>query len=207
MYLRKADTLCLMRTMIFLSLMFVGLLAGAQVQQRTALRKSPAVSKSRPECSKGSICFSGEVQDGQEFRRSLNAELDFVLRLPGGIDVVPTQSKRTCELSAWVANPPLRAHHDTEIDAGYDWTSEMEVQASRREFLFPTNCVDYKRLYDLSQADAEKYFANLTLLAKGQGRLWITDFKITASQTRPTPENGVVQWIKFRAEIKLPEPK
>jgi hypothetical protein len=203
----ETGTLCLMR-LIVLCLMYVSVLAGSQVQQGTAPRKSPAASKSKPECSQGSICFSGEVQDGQEFRRSLNAELDFVLRLPGGIDVVTTQSTRTCELASWVANPPLRAHHDTEIDAGYDWTAELEVRTSPREFRFPTNCADYKRLYDLSEsADADKYFANLTLLAKGQGRLWITDFRITPSQRSSPPGNGVVQWIKFSAEIKLPKTK
>jgi hypothetical protein len=201
----KAATLCLMRMTALLSLMLVGQLGGAQVQQRTAPRKSPAASKSKPECAQGSICFSGEVQDGQEFRRSLSADLDFVLRLPGGIDVLPTQSKRTCELSAWVANPPLMAHHDTEIDAEYDWTAEMKVQTSPREFRFPTNCADYKRLYDLSQGDdADKYFANLTLLAKGKGRLWITDFRSPLRRLRRPLKTVLVSGSSLASKSNFP---
>jgi hypothetical protein len=195
-----------MRMIAQFSLLLVGLLAGAQVQQGTAPRKSRAASEPNPQCSQGSICFSGEVQEGKEFRKNLSAELDFVVRLPGGIDILPRQHMEACELSAWVANPPLMAHHDTEIDAGYDWTAEMEIQASQREFRFPTNCADYKRLYELSQTDADKYFANLTMLAKGQGRLWITDSKITPSQSAPTRRNGTVEWIKFTVEIALPKP-
>ena len=117
---------------------------------------------------------------------------------------MPGQRETRCELSAWVANPPLRAHYDTEIDAAYDWTAEQEVQMSPREFRFVTNCADYERLYELSQTDAEKYLANLTLLAKGEGRLWITDSRITHSHGVVSPENVAVEWMKFSVEIKLP---
>jgi hypothetical protein len=164
------------------------------------------VPVTKPECVQGSICFSGEVREGQEFRKSLSPDLDFVLRLPGGIDIVPKPRELTCDLSAWVANPPLMAHHDTEIDAAYDWTAEQEVQTSPREFRFPTNCADYERLRDLSQTDPKKYFANLTSLAKGQGRLWITDSRVTHSHSAVGPENGSVEWMKFSVEIKLPNP-
>ena len=99
------------------------------------------------------------------------------------------------------------AHHDTEIDAAYDWTAEQEVQTSPREFRFPTNCADYERLYQLSQTDAEKYFDNLTSLAKGEGRLWITDARVTHSHGVVGRENGAVEWMKFTVELKLPAPK
>ena len=99
------------------------------------------------------------------------------------------------------------AHHDTEIDAAYNWTAEQEVRTSPREFRLPTNCPDYEHLHNLSQTDATKYLASLTLLAKGRGRLWIVDSRITPSQTTPVPENGAVQWIKFSVEIELPSPK
>jgi hypothetical protein len=187
--------------------LLIGILAHAQTQITTSPRKTRVPPNSKPECAQGSICFSGEVEDGHEFRKHLSPTLDFVVRLPGGIDIVPAQGKRPCELSAWVANPPLMAHHDTEIDAGYEWTAEMEVHTSPRKFRFPTNCADYKRLYDLSQNDAENYFAKLNALAKGEGRLWITESRITPSQTTPIPDNGSVEWIKFSVEIRLPKPK
>jgi hypothetical protein len=191
-----------MRRLAIFALVLFCALATAQSQKKMARRKVPGAAK--PECAQGSICFSGEVREGQEFRRSVNADLDFLLRLPGGFDVVPRQRETRCELSAWVANPPLRAHHDTEIDAAYDWTAEQEVQTSPREFRFVTNCADYERLYELSQTDAEKYLANLTLLAKGEGRLWITDSRITHSHGVVSSENGAVEWMKFSVEIKLP---
>jgi hypothetical protein len=131
-----------------------------------------------------------------------------VLRLPGGFDVVPNQpATTTCKLSLSVANPPLRAHNDTEIDAAYDWTAEQEVETSPRDFRFPTNCADYERLYRLLQSDPEKYVANLSSLAKGQGRLWITDSRVTHPHGDISSENGAVEWMKFTVEIKLPPPK
>jgi hypothetical protein len=193
-----------MLRMALLSIVLVGALANAQSQNKTPRK---VLVKAKPECVQGSICFSGEVREGEEFRKHLGPALDFVFRLPGGFDIVPGQREATCELSAWVANPPLRGHSDTEIDAAYDWTAEQEVQTSPREFRFPTNCADLERLYGLSQTDAEKYFANLTSLAKGQGRLWITDSRVTHSHGTISTENGAVEWMKFSVEIKLPNPK
>ena len=195
-----------MSKVMILSFALVGVFAFAQTS-----KKMPRVRPGRakpPQCAQGSICFSGEVREGQEYRRSVSDNLDFVLNLPGGFDVVPTQpGAAACKLSAWVANPPLMAHHDTEIDAAYDWTAEQEVQTSPREFRFPTNCADYERLYQLSQTDAEKYLDNLRSLAKGEGRLWITDSRVTHSHGVVGRENGAVEWMKFTVELKLPAPK
>jgi hypothetical protein len=80
------------------------------------------------------------------------------------------------------------------------------VQESPREFLFVTNCADFQTLYDLSQTDAGKYLANLELLAKGRGRLWITDSTVTPSHGGVSPENGAIEWIRFSVEIKPPNP-
>jgi hypothetical protein len=109
-----------------------------------------------------------------------------------------------CDPQLWVANPPFMAHHDTEIDAAYDWTAEQEVETSPREFRFFTNCEDYLILSALSQADAEKYLAKLESLAKGHGRLWITDSKVTHSHDSVVQGNGAVELIRFSVEITLP---
>ena len=122
---------------VIFSFALVGFVAFAQSTNKMP-RARPGEAKP-PQCGQGSICFSGEVREGQEFRRPVSANLEFVLRLPGGFDIVPTQPGAvTCKLSSWVANPPLRAHHATEIDAAYDWTAEQEVQTSPRDFRFPT---------------------------------------------------------------------
>lgn len=180
-------------------------LACALTSGQTVLKKPRRVSvPAKPECAPGAI-FSGEIRDGQEFRRNLNSDLVFVLRLPGGIDVVPIRHM-SCRLSAWVANPPLRAHHETEIDAAYDWTAEQEVETSPRKFRFVTDCDEFRRLYDFSNQDGGEYFANLKLLAKGEGRLWITDSRVTHAHGSVSPQNGAIEWMRFTVEIKLPKP-
>ncbi|MEO8596244.1 MAG: hypothetical protein ABI759_23195 [Candidatus Solibacter sp.] len=177
-------------------------LAGAQGQKKSTAKKvAGAVAQ---ECARGAICFSGEVRDGQQFHKDLNAELQFVLKLPGGIDVVSKRADTSCQLSSWVANPPLRAHHDTEIDAAYDWTAEQEVARSLREFRFAINCDDFDRLVSLSETSALAYFDNLERLAKGQGRLWITGSRVTHAHGAVSGENGAVEWMSFSVEIRLP---
>src|ERR1700732_1206060 len=139
-----------MRKLALLSFLFLGAFASAQNQKKVA-RKVPGEAK--PECAQGSICFSGEAGEGQEFGEDLNSDLDFVLGLPGGFAIVLKHAAASCNNLFWVANPPFMAHHDTEIDAAYDWTAEQEVQTSPREFRFATSCTGYQTLYDLSQTD------------------------------------------------------
>jgi len=71
----------------------------------TAPRKLP---DRKPACDAGSICFSGEVFNGKEFRHSINASLDFVLEPVWNIAVVPRQSEGDCKEFASVVNGPYR---------------------------------------------------------------------------------------------------
>jgi hypothetical protein len=178
--------------------------ASLGITMRRTPHKVPGPNK--PECSPGAICFSGEVGNDEEFRKDLNADLTFLLKLPGGIDLIFRHPQGTCTLSTWIANPPFMAHHETEIDAAYEWTAEQEVQVSPREFRFAMNCADYERLYALPEKDAEQYSAQLGSLAKGRGRLWITDSKLTHSHGRVNEVKGTILWMKFSVEIKLPSP-
>ena len=191
-----------MRNLVLLNLLAWVVCVGAQGPTKAPAR---AAGTAKPECAPGAICFSGEVREGHEFRKQLSPDLDFVVALPGGIDVVSRQGDAGCKLSAWVANPPLHAHHETEIDAGYDWTAEQEVQASPREFRFVTNCADFQSLFALSQGDAQQYFARRESLAKGQGRFWITSAKITHSHGSISKKNGAIVRMKFNVEIRLPD--
>lgn len=173
-----------------------------------AQRKRPAIA--RPECAKGAICFSGEVAEGKEFRKALTADLEFVLTLPGGIDIVPTHPDSACQLSQWIANPPLMAHHATEIDAAYDWKAEYEVAASPREFQIVQNCREFQSLYNPvygqpANQDADKYFEVLNTV-KSKGRLWITDSRVTHSHDSVVQGNGAIEWLKFSVEIVLDRP-
>jgi hypothetical protein len=193
------------RKVAILSLMFIAALA-ASGQSEKKLPKRKLSEAAKPECAQGSICFSGEVREGEEFRKDIRADLEFVLRLPGSFQVQITHAEPNCKALFWVADPPFHAHSQTEIDAAYDWTAEQEVGTSPREFRFATNCADYQTLYDLLQTDAEKYVANFKSLAKGQGRLWITDSRVTHSHGYVSSENGAIEWMKFSVEIKLPNP-
>ena len=194
-----------MQKLAMLSLMFFSAFGGSAQNEKKMPRKVPGASK--PECTQGSICFSGEVREGQEFRKDLNEDLGFRALLPGGFTIVLRKAEVSCNDLFWIANPPFRAHHDTEIDAQYDWTAEQEVETSPRQFRFATNCSDYRTLYHLSEVDVEKYVANLESLANGQGRLWITDSRVTHSHGVVSREQGAIEWMKFSVEIKLPNRK
>src|SRR5207253_5119893 len=133
------------------------------------------------ECAQGSICFSGEIREGQTFRKDLSADLELVFGLPGEFQVEIKHAEAGCKQLFWVADPPFHAHRLTEIDAQYDWTAEQEVETSPREFRFATSCETYRTLFDLLQTDAGKFVANFESLANGEGRLWITEWRVTHS--------------------------
>jgi hypothetical protein len=73
----KSRAMC--KAGILLLLLWCAWTADAQ-GVRTMPPKLPPTNK--PVCSQGAICFSGEVSAGEEFRKELNSQLDFVLK-PG----------------------------------------------------------------------------------------------------------------------------
>jgi hypothetical protein len=184
-------------------LVFLGVAVGTAQDQQRMPRKVPGTSK--PECARGSICFSGQVREGETFRKELNADLDFVIGLPGGFQVTIRHADRECNRTSWVANPPFRVHKQTEIDAQYDWTAEQEIESSPRDFRFATTCAAIQRLFELHETDPGKFVADFNSLANGEGRLWITDGRATHSHGASSMEQGAVEWIKFNVEIKLPK--
>jgi hypothetical protein len=197
----------------------VSLLAGALLTNAQSIgvarRKTPGASK--PECSAGAICFSGEVSRGQEFRGALNADLEFVLQNGWTIAIVPTKPEGDCQEFASVVNPPYRAHRDIYIDTSYGWTAKQETSASPREFSFVTNCADLQteteRLdivlwpYTATREKAENAMAKLGTSPLGKGRLWITDSKISHAGDTAEDKSGTIEWMKFSVEIRLPASK
>jgi hypothetical protein len=161
----------------------------------------------KPECRSGAICFSGEVSEGQEFRKTLNAELEFVLAGGFGIAIAPKRPEGDCQEFASVVNSPYRAHRALDIDTSYGWTAEDEVSWSPREFRFVTNCTDLRTESDRLSivlwpyyATPQKYeeaMAKLGTSPLGKGRLWITDSRIKLDK---------IEWMKFSVEIVLPRP-
>jgi hypothetical protein len=193
----------MMQPLPILALMSFAAASAAAQSEMKMQRKKPAAST--PECVRGAVCFSGEVREGETFRRDINDKLEFVIGLPGGFRVGVKGVDEDCRKFSWVADTPFRAHRQTEIDAQYDWTAEQEVETSPREFRFGTNCAAYRALYDLLQTDAGKFVDNLPVLANGEGRLWITASRVTHSHGLNGKEQGAVEWIKFSVEIKLPK--
>jgi hypothetical protein len=133
-----SDMLRLMQKLAVLSLILFGTVVVTAQSEKKMRRKVPGASK--PECAQGSICFSGEIGEGQRSRKDVNADLEFVLGLPGGFQVEITRAEASCKQLFCVAAPPFHAHRSTEIDAQYDWTAEQEVETSPREFRFATSC-------------------------------------------------------------------
>lgn len=193
-------------------LFFLSALAGGAQSGGRTLRKVPGAAK--PECARSAICFSGEVQEGKEFRRTINDDLDFVLTGGGGIAIVPRHpDDKNCSEFARVVTGPQRAHNDLEFDAAYDWTAEQEVETSPREFNFVTSCAEYRTAWALLQnllwpeGDTTKLkeaSARFGVLPTGKGRVWITDSKVTHSHDGIVPGHGVIEWMKFSVEINLP---
>ena len=101
-----------------------GLAANGQ-DVKTARRKVPGTEK--PTCSHGAICFSGEVNRGGEFRKTLNADLDFSLQLADGMAIKPRKPEGDCREFTSVVNGPYRGHRDFMLTPSYGWTAERRL--------------------------------------------------------------------------------
>jgi hypothetical protein len=175
-------------------------------------RKIPGTD--RPACSPEAICFSGKVSAGEKFRKTLNAELEFVLEPGWSIAIVPKRPEGNCADFASVVNPPYRAHRALYVNMSYGWSAEDEVSTSPREFRFVTNCANWltesERLdivmwpYTATREKYEEALAKLGTSALGKGRLWITDSSISHSGDTPDEKLGKIEWMVFSVEIMLP---
>ena len=204
--------LVMSKSAILALLLFCALIANGQSVGRSP-RKVPGTEK--PACSPTAICFAGTVSEGQEFRKTLNTGLEFVLAPAWNITIVPRRPEGDCRELASVVNPPYRAHRDLYIDTSYGWTAEEEVASSPREFLFVTNCTDYRtesaRLnivmwpYTATQEKYEEALAKLGTSPLGKGRLWITDSRISHTGDTSDEKLGKIEWMKFSVEILLPD--
>jgi hypothetical protein len=163
----------------------------------------------------GATCFSGQVAAGEEFRKSINPALAFVLAPGWTITVVPERPEGDCQEFASVVNAPYRAHRALYFDSSYDWTAAHEVSDSPREFRFVTNRADFRTESERlgivlwpCTATARNYdeaLAKLGTSSLGHGRLWITNSKITHSGDTPN-DKGRIEWMEFTVEILLPRP-
>ena len=199
---------------ILICALFAAWNATAQSEKRMPIKVPGA---ERPTCTRGAICFSGEVSRGGEFSKTLNTALVFKLESSWQIAIIPTRPEGYCIEFASVVNGPYRAHRDLLIDASYEWTAEQEVHTSPREFRFVTNCADYRTEYERllivlgsSPATRQKYeeaMTNLGTTARGKGRLWITDSKVSHTDDTSDDKLGKIEWMKFSVEIVLPRSK
>ena len=172
-----------------------------------------------------SISFSGEVSEGQTFRKSVGHGLDLVLTpasMGDGIsgwtiEVSPQgqPSDPECTNYAWVVTPPYRFGNATYLDTQYGTTAQEAVRISPREFSFVLSCADFKtergRLdivlwpYTYSKEVADEALAKLGSSPLGTGRLWIRRYRITPGRKSGAEVDlGAIHWIKFKVEIKFP---
>jgi hypothetical protein len=196
-----------------IALAFIGVLIASAQNVGTTPRRSSALKS--PECAQRAICFSGAVFAGEEFRKSINSELEFVLAPGWTITVVPKKPEGDCQEFASVVNAPYRAHRELYIDASYEWTSEDEVSESPREFRFVTNCADERTESDrlnivlwpytaATPRDYDEALAKLGTSPLGKGRLWITNSRISHSGGLPH-DKGRIDWMEFTVEVILPQ--
>jgi hypothetical protein len=87
-------------------------------------RNNPAIN--RPTCSRRAICFSGEVSAGEEFRKSINTELEFVLAPGWTITVVHKKPEGDCHEFASVVNALYRAHRDVYAATPRNYDEALE---------------------------------------------------------------------------------
>ncbi len=175
----------------------------------------------KPVCAARAICFSGEISAGGEFRKAIDDQLDFVLGPEeiGGqgwrIQVLTRHGEGECGEFAHVVTGPLRGHSDLDIDMSYGISAEDEASSSPRKFSFVTNCPDYRveldRLrillwpYTFTEKEVNKAQADLGSSPLGEGRLWITDSKISHASDTSDNKLGTIAWIRFTVEILLPK--
>jgi hypothetical protein len=201
-----------MSRFVIIALPFFCALGATAQNVNQAPRKVPGTEK--PACSPGAICFSGEVSKGKEFRRTINADFDFVLGDGWTIAIVPTRPEGNCKEFASVVNPPYRAHNDLYINTSYGWTAEDEVSTSPRGFSFVTNCAAYRIEYErllialgsthVTPKEYEEALGKLGTSPTGRGRLWITDSRTSHAHDTPDDNLGSVEYFKFSVEIVLP---
>jgi hypothetical protein len=171
------------------------------------------------------INFSGEVSQGQTFRKSIGYGLQFVL-MPasarGGItgwtiEVAPQgpPSDQQCSDYVWVVTPPFRFQNARYLDTGYGITAQEAVRASPREFSFVLNCTDFKtelhRLdvvlwpYSYLKERVDEAMPKLGSSPLGKGRLWIEGYRITPGGISPVGnEPGAIHWIRFKIQVEFP---
>jgi len=198
------------RRAVLLLALLGALIASGQTEKKVP-RKVPGAAK--PECSQGAICFSGEALQGTEFRKALNGDLEFSLET-SGFAIVPKQPRGDCREFTSVVNGPYRQHREIFFDTSYGWTADQEVTTSPREFRFVTNCADYQTEYErlmivlgstrVTQQKYDDATAALGTLARGKGRVWITDSKISHADDTADEKLGKILWLKFSVEILLP---
>jgi hypothetical protein len=178
----------------------------------TAPRKS---ADRNPTCSSGAICFAGEVHNGKQFRHTINSSLVFVVQPGWTVAIVPRQPRSDCDEFASVVNAGYRAHRPLDIEESYGWSAQDEMDLSPRNFYFVTNCADHRTeaerlgivLWGNGHTQAENGAARKQLGTSplGEGKLWITKYKITSAGSNSTDNTGQIEWMRFSVEIKLPK--
>ena len=172
-----------------------------------------------------SISFSGEVTQGQTFRKSVGHGLDFVLTpssmgggITGWIIQVSPHGQTVdpeCTDFVWVVTPPYHFQNVRYLDTSYSTTAQEAMRVSAREFQFVLNCADFKtesRRVDLaiypstaSKQEVDDAIAKLGSSPLGKGRLWIKRYRITPGRkSEAGVDLGAIHWIKFKVEIKIP---
>ena len=165
--------------------------------------------------------FSGEVSRGQEFRREIGPGLEFILRpteTGWAIRIAPKTPCAQNEDWAAVVNAPYRGYNALYLDASYGITAQEAVGINPREFLYVTNCEDYKqearRLevvlwpYNFTKQETDDAMAKLATSPLGKARLTILSAKVSPAGKEIEGKNyGRLDALRFRLDVAPPARK
>ena len=183
---------------------------------------APALGAKEP----GTVEFAGEVSNGDEFRKAISTDLDFVLVPDEGgwtVEIEPRHQTGAagCANFASVATPPFHFFNQRYISPGYEYDAAAAVKLSPREFFFVTTVEDCLRTGNAADilshpgsfskpevAQADRDFDRKPF---GAGRLWILDSKTSScgrcgGDDKPM-EGERIEWLRFKVEIHMPPAK
>ena len=163
--------------------------------------------------------LTGRVQRGQAFEAAFTDELVFRLEPethpnnPPGWTIAISPAGDPQSDYAMVATPPYRFSNPRYVSTAYGITAAAALSWTPRAFAFVAGAPAFESATDAlgvllwpgnhTQAEVAQAETALKEVPTYPGRFWIEDGATTVTGD-PSPR-GVIDWIRFRAELCAPE--
>ena len=163
--------------------------------------------------------ITGRVEHGLAFEAAFTDDLVFRLtpethpNNPHGWTIQITPATDSASDYAMVATPPYRFSNPRYVDTAYGITAQAALSWTPREFAFVTDAPAYESAMEAldvllwsgnhTPADVSQAETTLQDVLTYPGRFWIEDGATT--EPGDTSPEGDIDWIRFRAELCVPE--